>query len=1205
MPVSAALTTDEQTALTGASIITRYLSPIPDSVVASARINQVTFQYPLASLTVDGTSLDWVSVAAGMTVYIGSISGAHDKGIYRVRKAGNSTTLFLAETSSSDPGLVPQSIRTASFANDDYILVLQRWDLWSVLPRINPTTAAIYEDYDLTYSGFSTHPPPLAYIYINGIRNHLAAYIETDTLAITATVSVTKWPTSSGSTLTYLWAVPVEWTDVSGDTTDTLTANAPPGNYILECVITDSIGGAFTRISYVNVHDASNNPPLLISNEPRSDTRDRVGRRMSFDLYDNRLASLADGAAVIYFEVVAWGRQQPVSSSIALAADIDSSQTTFDVVDGSLVHVNDVLKIGSEWLKVTTVATNTLTVVRGFGGTTPATHLAAAPVFLIQYAYNDVPTATRQFVGWVQRVERESNEGLRQAAIDLIGPANVLALLNSTSQLIQVNASPTTWQQAVPSLMSASFMAYYMLQWRVGNLLRLFNFTPFSVNPAGQRLPVWQIDKGTILQQIQQLATDSGNFGANSEGEFFFLKLPQMIPYADRGDVVIRDSLEASIYNTVTVTEVRTNVVSQVRGEAFSWDGSAVLPISYYSDAPKSPGQGGSQIKLLSQVVADQTSDNELTHNWYANKNNPYPSVVTTINSNWDVIEPAELPFVEVSIPAYLDPAAESSDGTTTWQHNVIPLTVNKKHNPDGTADMEMTGEAETAGFGAVAISVPAANTSIFTSPYTPQPPDPPQPPNLGDWTIPIPGGVPPTTPASGAPTVVPGLGAIRNSSTVAYRTYDIIVATPVWDAVTPPNALATIVMLIMDKGTDFSRGAYCLSTDGTDSVVSYTDDVFETVPVWTDSVNPGIGYYICSTRGVPGEVYVALNGSAPSGCADIWEVVNGTETSRTSDTITADAVLISGHYHITIEDNSLAVPPVDTVCRYINVVINSGHVTTTGWWPCGSPTEVIGLFNNSTCVWALDMVDTSPFSITFGLSADAMCGTCTTPAGEAFSVLSHDFGSTWDDPQPFGTILTPSGFDVGRKGLVSYAGDTEQVVNAFGGAYSTESRGGTGLTGTYPIAIKIPDLRNGSSSLTNISGAASYLFQTADFVSGEAWFKVLKIRVPMTPSVGGVKAVGVSPLGIDAWRGKTFMGIGDVDDGGIIRYVFVSRSTGAGWNHTAKSGAVAVRARRLSQLGNQWILSRGGSGCEYTQDWGATWTSKSSDETLYAEIFG
>lgn len=1121
MSVSPALTSDERTALLGAGTVRRFLSPVPDVTVATALVNQVTFTYTIAQLTVDTTS-NWTSVREGMTVYVGSGADLRDKGTYRVRKAGNSTTLFIEEIGSQNPGQLAMDIRATGIANNDFITVIQRYDMWSVLPRINATSGLITEDFDLAVSARTSTPEALVTITVNGRRNHLFTYIATSTLAITATVSVTKWPTSSGSTLTYAWVYPAGWTSVSGSTSATLTATAAPGNYSLKCTVTDSIGGATERIIVVNIHDDTTNPPLLISEMPRSDVRDRTGRRMSFPLYNNRLASLVDGAMCGYFEVCTW---------------------------------NGV----------------------------------------------DVPTASRQFVGWIQRHDFSTADSLRDATIELVGPAAILDKMQIVSNVASAATVADTWQKVVPSLASGAFLAWLMLRWRAANTLRLFNFTPFSVAASGQRLPKWQIDKGSALSQIRQIITERGNFGANSEGELLFLNHPSLMDYdTERSAVVTRDTIDASIYKMLSGSRDLPPRVQQVRGEAFSWDGAAVLPIPYYSDAPKAPGQGNTQTKLGSQIVTGQAQLNQLTGDEYARANNPYSQLTILIEKNRDVYEPAEMAFVQATLPTGLNPTG------VALVKNLIPVSVNKRHNADLTSDIELVAEAETHGLPGDFVPVPVGNSNNFGSPAAPTPIDIPPLPNFGDL-FPIPTQVFPTIPASGEPVIVPGLGAIRNSSTKQYRTYDITAATPVWDDVTPPDAFSEIVMGVMDQGTNFSRGAYCLSTDGTDSVVSYTQDFFATIPVWTTTgMITGICYAIRSTRGVPGEVYCAGNViTLPTNPADSWDIGTfggGTITSRTDTTITVDSTG-PGREQI----NLMSSGPDDCALTTVEV-LSGGYTDFVDWINCGDTQEIGNInfgFLSGQCVnTVLAFTDvTGPFTMRFTFDTDGGCGSIT--LGPTFSVQSTDFAESFDSPEDFGTVETPSGFDVSRMGLVSYAGDTEQAVNAFGGSYSTETRVGTGLTGTYPISIKIPDMRNGSASLTNISGAASYLFQTADFVSGEAWFKGISTRLPMTPSVGGVKAVGVSTEGIDAWRGKTFMGIGDVDDGGVLRYVFMSRSTGAGWTHTQIDNAIAIRARRLSQVGNQWVLSCGADGLLYTTDWGATWTSKGATECLYAEIFG
>lgn len=653
MAVAPALTGTELTNLAKASALTRYLSYAPDTSVATARVNQATFIYPLAQITVDGTSAGWSSIEVGQTVYIGSTAGARDRGVYRVRKTPSATVLYLQEMGEGDPGNLPLPLRTAGIADNDYVTVIQRWDIESAIPRIDISTSTVYEDYDLSPGSYNTVGAPIVNLTVNGIAGGFyATYTSAATVAITAVASVTHFPTTSGAT--YLWTAPSGWTSVSGTTSATLTANAAPGNYVLKLVVTPSAGNSVTRLVHVNVHDKTNNPPLYIA-QVNADQRDRTGRRMTLTLHNNSLASLPDGAFVCYFEMPTWS--------------------------------------GS-----------------------------------------DAATATRTFCGWVERQGRDTEPGLRGASIDIISVTGVLAQLDSPSHYIEAVASPTKWTEVVASLSTESFMVWYLLKWRAPNVLKLFNLTVFSTTAAGQRLPTWRIDQGSLLGQIQQLATERGNFGANSAGELFYLRHPNLIPYASRSSVVQRDTLTSTLYTDVGITRALIPRAQQVRGEAFSWDGSATIPTPYLSDAPQVPGQGGAGLKLPAQVVDAQSTLNQLTGDYYANLNNPYPDVRLSLQKNRDVYEPAELPFVTVTIPAALSP-----DGAE-WSRRCIPVTVSKRHNADGTSDIEMTLEAETTGIAGTTVLVPAANTGLFIDDFLGLPPvyDPGTPiiplPSIEDW---------------------------------------------------------------------------------------------------------------------------------------------------------------------------------------------------------------------------------------------------------------------------------------------------------------------------------------------------------------------------------------------------------------------------------------------------------------------------------------
>ena len=1171
MTVTPALTSPELDNLTGASTLMRYLSPVPDTVVATARVNQAVFSYPLTQLTVDGTSAGWANVREGQTVYIGSTAGGRNRGVYRVRLAGNSTTLYLQEMGQQDPGQQPIDYRSQSISNDDYITVLQRWDIWSVLPRIDPLTGLIYEDYNRSPGTLNSTPPPLVEVVINGRRNHLFTLISGDTLAISASVAVSKWPTSTGSTLEYTWDVPDAWTDVEGDDSDTLSASAPPGNYVLRVEVDDSIGGVTERVIHVHIHDRSTNPPIRIAEMPRSDSRNRTGRRMSFSLYNDALAAIPAGAMVGYFEAPTWG-----------------------------------------------------------GG--------------------DVPSATRQFVGWVQRQQLDGRDGLREASIELVGPAALLGIMYTTSQVIQAVATPTTWQQCVPSLSSSAFMAWYMLRWRAANVLRLFDFTPFSVSPSGQRLPEWIIDKGSLLQQMESLASERGNFGANSEGSLFFLRHPSLVDVASRGAVVERDALDESIYRSVSIGQERRPRVQQVRGEGFSWDGSAALPTPYYSDAPKVPGEGSRMTKLAAQVVTGQAELDQLTGDEYARANNPYPELSASIPKNRDVYEPAEMAFVQVDVPAYLMATGAA------WSKRCVPLSVSKRHNADGTSDLELVLEAETHGLPGDYVPVPAPNDSLYTPVFAPSPIEPIPPVALGDFSITIPTAVPPTLPASSAPSIVPGRATIYNSSDACYRSYDLVT----FDDVTP-GWFTQIKQMVLDRGTPFSRRAYVLGNNGTDSRVAFTEDVFEADPVWQfGEIVSGIYDLIESVRDQPGMIYIFGTSTAGEESEDDewvldldftqssygfeigthptiagftnagrWVAGQGFQlralnfraalwaTSPTFSPTTVDRTATVYYYDNAdpYEAGPFSFSNGDQQVTFSNDTTNRVNMIPT---PIETGTNLQLTANggsNAVNVKALSMgIRHFPGSVENGwapiyLKRAIWAGTGDKPAigaGVVRSRFSGNYGENLEDPRVVAPALegTP-GFSTGPLGLVAMAGGDEEVVgtDTDGGEYSPVTYGEA--EGSYPITIHVPDYLVGSASKSNKKAPFNYVYAAPVAMSSHALWRVVSTgRLGITPEVGSDLALGVTPWGLDMWRGKRILYIGEADG---TRYLFRTTSGGLSWGaETAMAEANSVRALRFSKTGNEWIVAAGSNGLKVTANMGASWsTIATGDDALYAELFG
>ena len=69
---------------------------------------------------------------------------------------------------------------------------------------------------------------------------------------------------------------------------------------------------------------------------------------------------------------------------------LDASETEVDVDEGGQISVGDIIKIDSEMMKVTSISTNTLTVTRGYNGTTAATHDNDSEVYTLNYVENGI-----------------------------------------------------------------------------------------------------------------------------------------------------------------------------------------------------------------------------------------------------------------------------------------------------------------------------------------------------------------------------------------------------------------------------------------------------------------------------------------------------------------------------------------------------------------------------------------------------------------------------------------------------------------------------------------------------------------------------------------------------------------------------------------------------------------------------------------------
>jgi hypothetical protein len=65
------------------------------------------------------------------------------------------------------------------------------------------------------------------------------------------------------------------------------------------------------------------------------------------------------------------------------AEAMDNSETVFSVDDGTRYHPDDIIMVNEELMSVTSISTNDLTVVRGYGDSTAAAHLDNAAILIL------------------------------------------------------------------------------------------------------------------------------------------------------------------------------------------------------------------------------------------------------------------------------------------------------------------------------------------------------------------------------------------------------------------------------------------------------------------------------------------------------------------------------------------------------------------------------------------------------------------------------------------------------------------------------------------------------------------------------------------------------------------------------------------------------------------------------------------------------
>lgn len=307
--MTVALTSPQLSALRSATTGHRskqYLSQVPDTAIATARINQASFTRPIAVLTVDTTS-GWSNVAEDMTVWIGTTAGAKDIGAFRVR-GSTATTLSISEFSPSDFGFLPVS-ELRGLADNAYITIVADIRATMKDPRIEYTgglTGVFYKDGYLAYTDQNETGGDTPAVV--NIGKHPAGWVDSTTGQLEHVWIASVTALEPGVTVSsYSWNLGGGDLHSGSLSVSTCTARYDPGHYLTSLTVTLSNGVVITVYRHVFAHDTSTYPPTPID-AIRSDRQTQLGRRMTIELtapIDDY--PLQNGLMVVVWEDARWG----------------------------------------------------------------------------------------------------------------------------------------------------------------------------------------------------------------------------------------------------------------------------------------------------------------------------------------------------------------------------------------------------------------------------------------------------------------------------------------------------------------------------------------------------------------------------------------------------------------------------------------------------------------------------------------------------------------------------------------------------------------------------------------------------------------------------------------------------------------------------------------------------------------------------------
>jgi len=619
----AALTAHQKTLLrsTGHRAKTYLSIHIPTSILV-ARLNNASIDPGDRSIAYDGgsgTAGQFALVAAGQPLWVGTSTGAKDKGIVRVRSiAGDETS-----------GTITVAENAIDWADNDYLTIQHDWPLTSIWPYI-ADDGTFYKDGPDgdTYTDENEEPPPVAII-----GPHRVGFMESGPTLDFAFDGSNSHATAKGATISsYAWSFSGTGSfdnDTSATPTLTIAATNPNGDWV-SCIVTDSNGKTQVARRLVFTHDKSSNMPYTAFNVDslRGDW-DQGGWSLSLSALGTADAStIPDNALIILWHEAWYGPTFDIATADAGANTftVSGDQTAFFIDTASFKVVGSTGNDGSYTCSgnaTHSAGVTTITVASVADGTDDGR--------IVHEEYIGGPTggANQLFAGYIRSDTTEQDSETGQVSFEATTIQAMMAKYFMFSISLTHSRNPSTWYEYQHNNLTVANALHHLLKWHstLLDIVDVFLPTSNTLLMAGSE----DFTRMALFQQANTFGSEHSIFAhlcCNKQGQLHVEEDIQMLDDAARATkTTIGELTTADWTETIQFGRQIEKRTSMVTLSGFEFDGASSTP--YIAVAPgEVPHNEGMGVRdAPRQVLSSQSQANALAGRVLAKENNTFPSV--------------------------------------------------------------------------------------------------------------------------------------------------------------------------------------------------------------------------------------------------------------------------------------------------------------------------------------------------------------------------------------------------------------------------------------------------------------------------------------------------------------------------------------------------------------------------------------------------